>query len=397
MTSTPAPAEPIEGPFDWRDSPWPANVWLLFLSFPLLSLFLSDESTFMKVLVTVLVMVFAAVHVLGYRANALRARGAPDDLGNLPLLSQLNPWPYFFGLIAIQVVCVMLAGIGLLGLMPFIVVFAVFNFSWSIAAVVGALCLIAVLVVPAMAGQLDDVWFFPLLIVSGGAGASFARMGEETLVDRAALQTNLAVSDERNRVARDVHDVLGHSLTAVILKTQVCAKLVDSVQAGTERDRAVLDKVKAELAELDTVSRRAMAEVRSTVGGLRVATLVDEVAAARAVLADAAVELTVRGSVEAVPDEHEAVLAWVVRESVTNIVRHAEADTCTMEILGSENDDGTLIRITDDGVGLGASGNGFSGGGNGMRGMRERVAAAGAELVVGTGPQGRGTRIEVRT
>ena len=353
-------------------------------------------------LVTALVMVFAAINVLGYRASALRVVCTRNDLEGLPLLDQLNPLPYLLGLIAVSAVCVLLAGLGLLGLTPFIVVYAVFNFSWRTAGVVGVLTLIAVLAVPAMSGRLDDFWFFSIIIVSVAAAASFARMGEENLVDRAALQTNLAVSDERDRVARDVHDVLGHSLTAVILKTQVCAKLVDTLEAGTERDRAVLDKVKAELAELDTVSRRAMAEVRSTVGGLRVARLVDEVSAARAVLADAAVQLTVRGSAEAVPTEHETVLAWVVRESVTNIVRHADADTCTMEFLGSANDDGTLIRITDDGVGLNianddTSVNGDGTAGSGIRGMRERVTAAGAELVVGSGPHGRGTRIEVRT
>ena len=213
------------------------------------------------------------------------------------------------------------------------------------------------------------------------------------MADRASLQTSLAVSDERNRVARDVHDVLGHSLTAVILKTQVCARLVESVDPRTASDASVLDQLAGELAELDSVARRAMAEVRSTVGGLRVASLGDELAAARSVLADASVELTVGGSPNHVPAELQLTIAWVVRESVTNIVRHAHADTCIIEI--GTPDGPVLLRIVDDGVGFGTTDSRVGTKGNGLSGMSERVAAVGGDLQVGPGPSGRGLAVEV--
>ena len=395
MTSPPTAPDTERRGFDWKDSPSSANVWLAFLAFPLLSVLFSDRGTAIKVAVSALILVFALVHVLGYRAAALRGRGGVDS-ADLPFADELSPVPYFLAMIAIQAVSLLVAGNGLLGLLPFIVVYAIFNFTWRVAGVVGAASLAAVIALPLVAGQLSIFWFFTVLILSVGAAASFARLGEENLIDQAALQTNLAVSDERNRVARDVHDVLGHSLTAVILKTQVCARLVESIEGANESDRAALSKVKAELAELDAVSRRAMGEVRSTVGGLRVAALAEEVAAARSVLADASVELSVRGSADRVRPEHQALLAWVVRESVTNIVRHAQAESCSIELLDLENNPvGTLIRIIDDGVGLGPDSGRPEFDRNGLRGMRERVEAAGACLVTGSGPNGCGTAIEV--
>lgn len=385
--------------FDWRESLWAANGWLLFLLFPVASVLLADIDAWRKVVGYVLIALFALTHVLAYMAMAVREAEAMDQQLEAPrFIGPQSPTPYFAVMIAMSAVAITVVGPGLLGFLPFVVVFGIFNYRWAIAAAIVVACVVACVLVPIAFDLFPDLLFFVIIVVSTAAGASFTRISEETSEERSALRTSLAVSDERNRVARDVHDVLGHSLTAVILKTQVCAKLLERVNPDDTEQRAVLEQVRAELDELDTVSRRAMAEIRSTVGGLRVANLADELAAARTVLADAGVELTVRGDTNGTSEQHRTTLAWVVRESVTNVVRHARASSCLIEF--PTDDKRLLMRITDDGIGPNGSSPGRLGEGsfvegNGMRGMRERVADAGVEINVGAGPD-HGTRIEVR-
>ncbi len=376
-------------PYDWRESLLAANGWLFFLLFPLVSIAFSDISTPRKIVGYVLIAAFAVVHVAAYRAMAIRESALAPFSGQEPTMDwSLSPWLFLTVFVAISATGLALAGPGLLGFVPFIVVFGVFNFRWAIAGVIFAGCAIACFVVPIVYDLFPELMFFLIIVVSTGAGASFTRMAEQTSLERAALQTDLAVSSERNRVARDVHDVLGHSLTAVILKTQVCSRLLETLDPADEKNRSTIDKMRSELDELDTVSRQAMAEIRSTVGGLRVANLSDEIAAARAVLADAGVSLTVQGESAAVPPQHATTLAWVTRESITNVVRHAKAANCRIEFPSGSGE--PLIRITDDGVGFGGSSPG-----NGIRGMQERVSDAGLQLQTSPASD-RGTRVEVR-
>ena len=176
---------------------------------------------------------------------------------------------------------------------------------------------------------------------------------------------------------------IGHSLTAVILKAELCQKLLDGIRPGDEHDRAAVATCREQLGEVRAVSRSALAEIRATVGGLRAATLDDEVTAARTVLADAGVDLLVSGDVTDVRQQHRPVLAWVVREAVTNVVRHAEASRCHIELGPRQCAAPVVLRISDDGVGIGAAeapGIGVNGGGNGLRGVRERIEAAGGQL-----------------
>jgi len=184
-------------------------------------------------------------------------------------------------------------------------------------------------------------------------------------------QNQYAVVAERERVARDVHDVLGHSLTALSVKADLAARLVDVDPA----------RAKVELESIQATARQALAEVRATVGGLRAGNLEAELAAAPLVLADAGVTTEVVGSVADTDPRHRALLAWVLRESVTNVVRHARAHAVVIE-LGERG-----IAVSDDGTGLTGPE------GNGLRGMRERVVGAGGELALrGAEP---GTRVEV--
>ena len=356
-----------------------ANIWLLFLLFPLLTALANDMDGRRKIGAVVVIVLFAGAHSMGYRCMIRAELGlvSPADGRDATWLASHQGEVWFAVMVVLAGVGVAVGGWPMLGVAPFLVSYGVFNFAWPLAGAVFAATMAAVIVPPAVAGVLDDLWFFPIIVASVGAGAMLVRMSEERVAERAEFSTRLALSDERQRVARDVHDVLGHSLTAVILKGQVIDRMLDRVSPDDDDDRKLVAAARDQLAELDTVSRRALAEIRSTVGGLRSADLADELTAARAVLADAGVALTVTGDATGVDTSLRPVLGWVVREAVTNVVRHAQADHCEIA-LGAGKDD-VLLRVADDGIGLSGDE------GNGLSGLRERVAAAGVELRVGGG------------
>jgi two-component system sensor histidine kinase DesK len=183
----------------------------------------------------------------------------------------------------------------------------------------------------------------------------------------------LAAERERGRVARDIHDILGHSLTVITVKTELARRLVD---ADPER-------AKAELAEVEALSRGALADVRATVAGFRGVSISGELAAARVALDAVDIALEAPSTTDAVAPEHRELAGWVVREGVTNVVRHAHATRCRIRLEPGR------IAVEDDGVGAVDSGTG-----TGLAGLRERVDAAGGRLSVGRSDLG-GFRLEV--
>jgi two-component system, NarL family, sensor histidine kinase DesK len=174
---------------------------------------------------------------------------------------------------------------------------------------------------------------------------------------------HLAKVAERERIARDLHDVLGHTLSVIALKSELAGKLI-------ERDPKRAGK---EIGEVEQISRQALADVRDAIRGYRAQGLAAELAQAKTTLETAglAVQCDAASTVQ-LPAMQESVLALAVREAVTNVVRHAHAKTCRLRI---EQQNGSCrLEIQDDG--LGCSG----GEGNGLRGMRERVEMLGGTL-----------------
>lgn len=193
----------------------------------------------------------------------------------------------------------------------------------------------------------------------------------------------LARIAERERIARDLHDLLGQSLSVVALKAELAEKLV-------ERDPT---RARAEMASVRDVAREALSEVRTAVRGYRVgsgAGLRQELGRAEQALRAAEVELRSDGDPELVGPHtdatHEGVLALVLREATTNVVRHARARTCEIRFFCTDDDYGVEVR--DDGRGPGARP------GHGLLGMRERVEAVGGRLELG--PAQPGTRLVAR-
>ena len=184
----------------------------------------------------------------------------------------------------------------------------------------------------------------------------------------------MAKADERERIARDLHDVLGHTLSLVILKAELAGRLLD-------RD---LERAKAEIADVERISRETLAEVRRTIGGYLSGGLLAEMERASATLATAGIAARCRPAKVGTTPAQERVLALVLREAVTNVVRHSQAKACRLEL---EEVDGTCrLEIEDDGRG----GSGEEG--HGIRGMRERIEALGGTF---SRDGHRGTRLTI--
>jgi two-component system sensor histidine kinase DesK len=185
--------------------------------------------------------------------------------------------------------------------------------------------------------------------------------------------TRLAIAEERSRFARDLHDILGHSLTVVAVKAELAGRLV----------RLDPDRAEGEIGDVERLAREALHDVRTALSGYRDVTLIGEVANARSALAAAGIEAELPHALDDVPAERRELFGWVLREAVTNVVRHSGASRCRVQVTATE------IRITDDGRGP-LNGSPVDGGrpGVGLVGLRERVDAAGATLTVDRAAEG---------
>jgi two-component system, NarL family, sensor histidine kinase DesK len=192
----------------------------------------------------------------------------------------------------------------------------------------------------------------------------------------------LAVETERLRIARDLHDLLGHNLSLIALKSELAGRLVK-----TEPERAVV-----EIADVENVARTTLQEVREAVASYRQPTLASELHAAREILTAAGIVYQFEGDenmLSGLPTAIDSALSWVVREGVTNSIRHSRAHQCTIRM--TRNTESLAVTIADDGVGP-ASSTGIQG--NGLRGVAERITALGGQCEVGAG-NGGGFRIGV--
>lgn len=190
----------------------------------------------------------------------------------------------------------------------------------------------------------------------------------------------LATIAERERIARDLHDLLGHTLSVIVLKSQLAARLV----------RADPDRATAEVDDIERIGREALGEVRAAVAGYRVRGLAAELDGARVALEAAGVEVEVHADPTRLRPEQESALAMALREAVTNVVRHADAQRATISITTVGGD--VRLEVSDDGRGSAGPA------GSGITGMRERIAALGGWVEVGDptgGDDPHGTVVEV--
>ncbi len=243
-----------------------------------------------------------------------------------------------------------------------------FSVKTQKAAVIGLLTIGSIGAINALLLHMNgwilfDSSLFPMVI---GAGNIF--FAERNRMNRKLRKANeeiehLAKVAERERIARDLHDVLGHTLSMITLKSELAGKLID-------RDP---ERAGKEIREVEQISRQALTEVRDAIRGYRSQGLVAELAQAKTTLETAG--LTVQcdaATTVKIPAVQESVLSLAVREAVTNVVRHARAHSCRMRL--EQQNGNCRLEIHDDGCGA------SNGEGNGLRGMRERVEMLGGTL-----------------
>ncbi|WLP91722.1 sensor histidine kinase [Gordonia sp. NB41Y] len=345
----------------WRNPRWAfIALWSLFLAYPLAATITSDAPAAAKITTYVLLGAFAGVYLF---ASVYVLSGRPGG----------NPWgiAVFAVLVALVLGLMPLIGQDAFGAAPFLMVVAALTFPMIWALTVMAAVLIASIAIPELAGWGADVSVVVILATVGltllGVRVATARETERELAEqrRRDLDAQLAVVAERERVARDVHDILGHSLTVITIKSELAGRLVDLDPA----------RAKTEITEVNQLARQALAEVRSTVGRLRTPELPDVIAGAESALRAAGIEACL-------PDphrhtDHGTLFAWVLREAVTNVVRHSGATRCEVTL------DDDSITVHDNGTGMDPA---FLG--NGLRGLTERVEAAGGTLRIDSGADG---------
>ncbi|MER5514504.1 sensor histidine kinase [Streptomyces sp. NPDC002763] len=186
-----------------------------------------------------------------------------------------------------------------------------------------------------------------------------------------------AVEKERLRFSRDLHDLLGHTLSVIVVKSEAARRLAP-------RD---MDAALSQISDIESVGRQALTEIREAVTGYREGSLATELDRARSALSAASVEPVVRQTGTPLAPQTETLLGWVVREAVTNVVRHSDATRC--EITVDSGAEQVRLTVTDDGTGANAAEPRHEGvGGTGLKGLTERLAAAGGSLEAGPSPRG---------
>jgi len=211
-------------------------------------------------------------------------------------------------------------------------------------------------------------WVFGvfLTIMVGAANISRATLEDknQALAESRDEVRQLAAAAERERIARDLHDLLGRTLTLIAIKADLAAKLAD-------RDS---DEARNEMRDIAGAARQGLADVRSAVSGMTGATLSRELASSQAALSVAGIRCKIEGDADRIDPGSSAVLAMALREAITNVIRHSGASSC--EILVKQHPGGLEMTVSDNGHGEAVRA------GGGIAGLRSRLGAAGGDLAV---------------
>ncbi|NUP02145.1 MAG: sensor histidine kinase [Nonomuraea sp.] len=221
--------------------------------------------------------------------------------------------------------------------------------------------------------DVESVFVFGLQVVTLGVLFISVRNSRVLTVRLREAQDEvgrLAATEERLRIARDLHDLLGHSLSLIVLKSELAGRLAEQSP-----------QVRREIADIESVARQALVEVREAVTGYRQRSLSEELDGARSVLRAAGVETQVRMTGTPLPDPLDGLFGWAVREGVTNVVRHARAGRCEIEV--TYDGERATLEIMDNGRGGGEPHQM----GSGLTGLRERVTGAGGTMEAGPAPK----------
>ena len=359
MTTTPLDDGTRSGPRRW--GVFFASIWLLYLAAPIEEGWKHRHqlSGWVGICATVL---FGLVYLGTFVALRFRPEGAPFR----PMESRARALLVLAVQIAIGVTMCLALGQAGSASSVYIAVLSVMclgvRWGWLFGVVTAVVTYVASITV--------DGWHEDRGLLFGILVATLAIWGISQAINRnvevlAVREENaqLALADERNRFARDLHDILGHSLTVITVKAELADRLFD---ADPERARA-------EVRDLERLSRDALADVRRAVEGYRELTLPGELSRARSALSAAEIAADLPNSTEDVAGDVRELFAWTVREGITNVIRHSGATHCRVRLSARE------VEVVDDGHGPGEPTHG-----HGLIGLRERAAALGGTVVTRT-------------
>jgi two-component system, NarL family, sensor histidine kinase DesK len=340
-----------------------AGGWVLLLAPQLWTALTLDRPVGLRVLLVLAVLGYGACYLHGlYLAVKRRSRWLSVAL----TAAMAVLWAVGFAGVGdgsrLYTVAFVVVAVGMLTAPPYgapatlLAALAALGFTWAIGQEIGW----------------DEV--FATGALGLGIMAVFALVrGNSELREAREELARMAVTTERERMARDLHDVLGHSLTTITVKAGLARRLLESGAA---------DRAADEVADVERLGRQALADVRSTVSANRVTSLAQELAGAREALRAAEITADLPRAVDDVPAERQQAFAHVVREGVTNVIRHSGASTCAVRLTPDS------VEVVDDGVG------GAAPPGNGIAGLGERLAAVGGRVEAGPAPGG-GYRLRV--
>jgi len=272
-------------------------------------------------------------------------------------------------------VCMAAMGLGLANQNQGASVFIIFTASFipwvagrSKRAFIGLSALLTAIAVDAALFHPPIGFWVTSLVVTLGVGLSNIHFAEKGRADAKLRMAHteiehLAKVAERERIARDLHDVLGHTLSLIIVKSTLAGKLIDKYP----------EKAKDEIADIEKASRDAMAEIRSTLRGYSTYKLIEEIQRAKSTLSSAGIAAESEAVEVNMSPAQESVVALIMREAVTNVVRHSHARKCRLKL--AAEDGSCVLCVEDDGRG------GIQTEGNGLRGMHERIEALGGTVV----------------
>jgi two-component system sensor histidine kinase DesK len=360
-------------------------LWMIYLAYPVSDLLDGHHQVPAKVLGWVLLLVFLCCYVGMVMRRQVTGSGTGSSrqpfvfvaLGGMFLMSAISCYTLGGSWLTLFTYTAVSAGI-------------VFPARWAMPGVAGlTACLVVVgLTCP---DPVSDGGLAPIALsafLGGAAMTGIQRLMNTMRELREARQAvaALAASDERLRMARDLHDLLGHSLSLITLKSELTARFLDQERYGEAR---------AQVKDIEKVSRQSLVDVREAIGGYRRPKLAVEVAAARTALHAADIEAdTDPGIADAHPGlgpDQEGALGWALREAVTNVVRHSGAQHCTVRLAEYMEPGGSRslrLEVADDGAGIRRAGHVRHG--NGLAGLAERLTLADGTLEAGPGPRGKG-------
>jgi two-component system sensor histidine kinase DesK len=349
-----------------------AAVWLFYLGQPLGAI-LDQPAGPAKFVGLAGLLAFAATYVGAFvwmRSHRLDQKEFPPA----------ESWAWLGGLLVLSLLIIPAAGGDWLVTLVYMGAVAMMALPPRVGLGVVVVLALTALVLPEVVGG----WRHEAGVVFGVVLAAFATFGVSRLADHNARLTaaqqeiaRLAVAEERARTARDLHDILGHSLTVIAVKAELAGRLlpIDPARARTE------------VADLEKLAREALADIRGTVGAYRVVTLDEELAAARSALYAAGIVGDLPPSAPDLPPARGELFGWAVREGVTNVVRHSGAAKAVIRVRSDQ------VEIVDDGRGPAADRDGHDG--HGLAGLRERAARLGGTVTVGRADGGKGFRLRV--